>query len=125
MHVELHGAKDKQSIDLLVPASMTLRYELIGQTRASALRVAAACLAACWPGYASRAGANKSLAACGHDVLTFGGAASDWLISKDVSPAEIVRVGMLAHGMIVESVPTAPEVEAAVKNSEAGESPAP
>jgi hypothetical protein len=124
MHVELVGAKATQPIDLLVPASMTLRYELIGQTRASALRVYAACLAACWPGYASKKGA-KGLPACGHDVLVFGGAASDWLLAAGVPPSEIVRVGSLAHEMIVESLPAPAEVESAAKNSEAGENPAP
>lgn len=124
MYVELVGSKATQPIDLMIPSSMTLRYELIGQTRASAIRVYAACLAACWPGYAAKAGA-KGLPACGHDVLVFGGAASDWLLAAGVPPSEIVRVGMLAHEMIVESIPTAPEVEAVVKNSAAGESPAP
>lgn len=118
----LNGAKGPQQITLAVPSSMTFRYELVG-LRGSKLRAYAACLAACWPSYATKH-KEGTYAACGYSVPVFGGVASDWLLAQGVPPEQIIEVGQAAHALIAESLPTAKEIDDARGNSEAGEAPA-
>ena len=109
----------EHEITLGIPASYSIRIDVLTAAGQHAQRAFAAALAVCWRG---KGRPTSKLSAHRYDVLAFGGAVIDELTGRGVPYQQIVEVGGLAWVGLSEAteIPTEVEVEDQANFTEVG-----
>ncbi len=95
-------------ITLTLPASVSIKWDIVRAAANNSDRAFAAALAACWDG----PGRPKAkYAAFSYNPLPFGGAVMDELAARGVPVVDIVNVGAVAWKLICDAMVPADEVE--------------
>ena len=106
---EIHKVGPYQ-ITLALPASVSVRWDIVRAYNSNPDRAFAAALAACWNG----PGRPKvSYAAAKFDPLAFGGMVIDELAARGAAPADIVTVGARAWMLLADAMVPAQEINEA------------
>jgi len=104
--VTLGGAE----LALVVPRSMSARYEVAGAALEHGLRAGGAALGLCWGG-PNRPTADY--ARCRYDPLKYGGAVMDDLLSRGHDLAEIATAGRAAYLICTTDLVSSDDVDTA------------
>lgn len=101
-----------REIGLVLPKSLSVRFDVAAYYQTNSTRALAAALALCWGGM----GRPKAKYESSYNVGQYGGEVFDELVGRGVSPAEIAAAGSWAYVLIARSLPQAGEVDRAEGN---------
>lgn len=86
----------KLEVELEMPASYSIRYEVFLASAQSQVRAWAAALGLCWKGKSGlRARYEHS-----YNPLVYGGQVMDELVARGMAPAEVAAAGVIAHNLL-------------------------